>query len=178
MTLTWADVDLARSTIVVRESKTDAGVRTVNIVPILRDELAAYSARAKGDPDVLVFGSSNGKPQSPSNIRRRLLAVAVKAANVKLAKAKAEPIPVKLTPHSLRRTFASLLFALGEAPPYVMAQMGHTTAELTLSVYARQMARRDGEPERLKALVEGADWTLTDTSGDVVDLNEHRRRVA
>jgi integrase len=65
---------------------------------------------------VLVFGSSNGKPQSPSNIRRRLLAVAVKAANVKLAKAKAEPIPVKLTPHSLRRTFASLLFALEVVP--------------------------------------------------------------
>jgi integrase len=50
LALTWADVDLARSTIVVRASKTDAGVRTVNIVPILRDELAAYSARAKGDP--------------------------------------------------------------------------------------------------------------------------------
>jgi len=66
-------------------------VRTVNIVPILRDELAAYSARAKGDPDVLVFGSSNGRPQSPSNIRRRLLAQAVEGANEKLAKAKAEP---------------------------------------------------------------------------------------
>jgi hypothetical protein len=36
-----------------------------------------------------------------------------------------------------------------------MAQMGHTTAELTLAIYARQMNRRDGEPERLKALVEG-----------------------
>jgi len=178
LALTWADVDLARSTIVVRASKTDAGVRTVNIVPILRDELAAYSARAKGEPDALVFGSSNGRPQSPSNIRRRLLAVAVKAANVKLAKARAEPIPVALTPHSLRRTFASLLFAIGETPPYVMAQMGHTTAELTLAVYARQMARRDGEPARLKALVEGADWTLTDTNGDVADLNETRRHVA
>ncbi len=34
-----------------------------------------------------------------------------------------------------------------------MAQMGHTTPNLTLAVYARQMDRRDGEPERLKALV-------------------------
>jgi hypothetical protein len=40
--------------------------------------------------------------------------------------------------------------------PYVMAQMGHTTAELTLAVYARQIGRRDGEPERLKTLVQGA----------------------
>jgi hypothetical protein len=39
-----------------------------------------------------------------------------------------------------------------------MAQMGHTTPSLTLAIYARQMDRRDGEPERLKALVEGRDW--------------------
>jgi hypothetical protein len=37
--------------------------------------------------------------------------------------------------------------------------MGHTTPSLTLAIYARQMDRRDGEPERLKALVEGRDWT-------------------
>jgi hypothetical protein len=67
-------------------------------------------------------------------------------------------LPDGLTPHSLRRTFASLLFAIGETPPYVMAQMGHTTPALTLAIYARQMDRRDGEPERLKALVEGRGW--------------------
>ena len=69
-----------------------------------------------------------------------------------------EPPPEGLTPHSLRRTFASLLFAIGETPPYVMAQMGHTTPNLTLAIYARQMDRRDGEPERLKALVAGRAW--------------------
>lgn len=68
------------------------------------------------------------------------------------------PLPEGLTPRSLRRTFASLLFALGETPPYVMAQMGHTTPNLTLAIYARQMDRRDGEPERLKALVEGRNY--------------------
>ena len=36
-----------------------------------------------------------------------------------------------------------------------MNQMGHTTANLTLSVYAKAMAWRDGESERLRALVEG-----------------------
>lgn len=63
----------------------------------------------------------------------------------------------------LRRTFASLLFAIGETPPYVMAQMGHTTPNLTLAIYARQMDRRDGEPDRLRTLVEGSYWTLTTT---------------
>lgn len=72
-----------------------------------------------------------------------------------LAKDERELLPGGLTPHSLRRTFASLLFALGESPPYVMAQMGHTTTNLTLAIYARQMDRRDGEPARLKTLVQG-----------------------
>ncbi len=44
-------------------------------------------------------------------------------------------LPDGLTPHSLRRTFASLLFGLGEPPPYVMSQLGHTTAGFTLALY-------------------------------------------
>jgi hypothetical protein len=36
-----------------------------------------------------------------------------------------------------------------------MAQMGHTSPNLALAIYAREMDRRDGEPERLRALVEG-----------------------
>jgi hypothetical protein len=45
-----------------------------------------------------------------------------------------------------------------------MAQMGHTTPALTLAIYAREMDRRDGEPERLKALVEGLDWAPLGTT--------------
>lgn len=47
------------------------------------------------------------------------------------------------------------MVALGENPTYVMGQLGHEKAEFTLAVYSRQMARRDGESERLRALVEG-----------------------
>ncbi len=166
LALCWQDIDLARGTIKVRAAKTDAGVRTVNIVPVLRDELLAYRSRTLDASNVLVFGSSKGNRQSASNVRRRLLAKAIERANVKLKKAGVEPIP-SLTPHGLRRTFASLLFAIGEPAPYVMAMLGHATANLTLAVYARQMNRRDGEPERLKALVEGADWSALDSSSDL-----------
>jgi integrase len=38
------DIDLARGTITVRHSKTDAGVRVVYILPALRGELGAYLA--------------------------------------------------------------------------------------------------------------------------------------
>jgi integrase len=87
------------------------------------------------------------------NLRRRVVGPAVKRASEALTKAGAEPLPDKITPHSLRRTYASILYALGEAPPYVMAQMGHTDPSLALAIYARVMDRRDGEPERLAALV-------------------------
>jgi integrase len=136
-------VDLARGTITVRAAKTDAGVRTVNILPVLRDELGAYRARLDSTPDALVFATATGRRQGATNVRRRMLAKAVEQANKQLAKDETEPPPEGLTPHSLRRTFASL-FAIGETPPYVMAQMGHTTASLTLAIYARQMNRRDG----------------------------------
>jgi integrase len=155
LSLRWRDVDLARSTITVRAAKTDAGVRTVNVLPVLSDELDAYRARLDPPADALVFGTAMGRRQGATNMRRRVLTKAVELANAKLAENDTEPLPEGLTPHSLRRTFASLLFAIGEAPPYVMAQMGHTTPNLTLAIYARQMDRRDGEPERLLALVDG-----------------------
>jgi integrase len=148
----------------VRAAKTDAGVRVVNILPVLRDELGDYRARLDPAPDALIFATTTGHRHGATNVRRRVLAKAVEQANEQLAKNNAAPLPEGLTPHSLRRTFASLLFALGEAPPYVMAQMGHTTPNLTLAIYARQMDRRDGEPERLKALVEGREWAPLGTS--------------
>jgi integrase len=100
-----------------------------------------------------------------TNIRRRVLDEAVKHAHARLAVDGFEPLPDGLTPDSLRRTFASLLFAIGETPPHVMAQMGHATPNLTFAIYARQMDRRDGEPERLKALVEGGEWAAMGSSG-------------
>jgi integrase len=49
-------------------------------------------------------------------VRKRVLAPAVVLANARLAKRDAEPLPEGLTPHSLRRTCASILVALGWDP--------------------------------------------------------------
>jgi len=43
-------------------------------------------------------------------------------------------------------------------------QLGHTNAAFTLSVYAEAMDARDGELERIKALVNGAEWAPRGTS--------------
>jgi integrase len=49
------DVNLADGRITVRASKTDAGVRMIDLLPILHDELATLKARSPIDPDGLVF---------------------------------------------------------------------------------------------------------------------------
>jgi integrase len=157
LSMRWSEIDLERGTIMIGASKTEAGLRTVNLLPVLHDELVGYQAIVDSAPDSLVFATSSGREYGATNIRRRILARAVEVANAQLRARDEEPLPERLTPHSLRRTFASVLFAIGEPPPYVMAQMGHTTPNLTLAIYARQMNRRDGEPERLKALVQGSE---------------------
>ena len=41
-----------------------------------------------------------------------------------------------------------------------MGQVGHTDSKMTINVYAQVMSRKDGERERLRALVNAADWTV------------------
>lgn len=153
--LRWRDVDLLRGTIRVCQAETDAGVRIVHMLPILRRELGQYRSHIQAAPGQAVFPTAVGRPLGSSNIRVRMLARAVENANADLESRGQQPLPTGLTPHSLRRTFASLLFALGEPPTYVMSQIGHTTPVLTLAIYAREMSRRDGERQRLKTLVAG-----------------------
>jgi integrase len=165
--LAWRDVDPARGTITVRASKTDAGERVIDLLPVLREQLTEYRA-ALGEvaPDALVFGTGAGGAQQPSNVRRRILAPAVARANKRLDREGLERLPERLTPHSLRRTFASILVAVGNDPTYVMGQLGHTDPGLTVRIYSHQMRRRDGERERLNALVNGESLAPAGTRAD------------
>ncbi len=79
---------------------------------------------------------------------------AVARACKRLEAAGLPPLP-KLTPHSLRRTFCSLLYALGEDPGTVMDEMGHTDPALALRVYRQAMRRGEHEKIELRELVEG-----------------------
>ena len=161
--LRWRDVDLASGRLTVGQAKTDAGVRAVDLVRALRDELAAQKAGRHPRPDELVFATSRGGPQNASNVRNRLMASAVELANENREDDGEAPLP-RLTPHSLRRTFASLLYALGHDPSYVMDQMGLTDPRLALRIYAHAMRRGDDEKAHLRALVEGTEWEPSGTT--------------
>jgi integrase len=71
----------------------------------------------------------------------------------------AQPLPLGITPHKLLHTFASILVAIGKDPTYVTQQLGHADPAFTLRVYSHVMRRSPEERERLKALVEGHDWS-------------------
>ena len=154
--LRWRDIDLAAGRLRVIDSKTDAGVREVELLPLLREELTTHKAGCHiASGNALVFATGTGGPQNQSNVRNRTLAGSVKLANERREQAGFGSLPQGLTPHSLRRTFISLLLAAGEDPPYVMRQVGHRDPKVTLGVYAQVMFRKDGERERLRALVHG-----------------------
>lgn len=156
LALRWRDVDLSAGHLTVRAAKTDAGVREVELLPALRDELATHKAStARPGTNEFVFATATGRPQTASNVRRRILDRSVKRANERREEAGEPPLPDGLTPHSLRRTFASILSALGRELRVAMDQLGHADPRMTLSVYTRTMQRGQDERDRLRALVEG-----------------------
>jgi integrase len=162
VSLDWRDVDLLAGRLHVRASKTAAGTRYVTLRPTLRDELAALkdnlAARNGGnDPadNTPVFPTQRGGRTRPDNLRPRILAKSVERANENLAKQKRVPLPVGLTPHKLRHTFASILYALGVDPGVVMDEMGHTDPALALRLYRHSMRRGEDEKAKLRALVNG-----------------------
>jgi integrase len=102
----------------------------------------------------------------------------VKRANEIRAERELPPLPDRLTPHSLRRTFASVLYALGEDPGVVMDEMGHTDPALALRVYRQTMRRGDDEKAQLRALVEGVEVAEIGRRGVVADNSTAGIRAA
>jgi integrase len=87
--------------------------------------LAAHLSDADGaDPNPLVFTSPHGHPLRYRNFTDRVWRPALATAGI-------PPIGV----HVLRHTCASLLIARGAPIKAIQAQLGHASAELTLSRY-------------------------------------------
>ena len=80
--LDLADIDLAHRKIRVKDAKTEAGVRSVDVTDRLADELRAYLATRAGDPPTApAFPTRTGNRRDKDNIRNRVLAPALRRAN-------------------------------------------------------------------------------------------------
>jgi integrase len=137
------DVDLAAGRLAVHDAKTDAGAREVDLTPALRELLIEHHAgAAHAAPDDPFFATHSGRPRDKDNVRNRVLRPALERAAVRLRDVDAPALPEAITPHSLRRTYISLLLTAGADPQYVMQQVGHTDPALTLRIYAQVLKRR------------------------------------
>ena len=167
--LRWRDVDLAGGRLRVVDSKTEAGVRWVPIMPALREELVARKLSTNfSAPNDKVFATGKGGTWSRDNARKRIFDKAVELADEQLEEADLSPIPEELTPHSLRHTYISLRVALGDDPAVISQDAGHADMGVTFRIYTHVMRLQDGDRERLKALVNGIVWAPmgTGASGD------------
>ena len=176
-------VNVARGTLTIVRSKTDAGRRTVDLTPALRDELALWldrcSFKAPTDP---AFPTGKGGFDNRQNVRRRLLLPAIEKANTQLAADGIEPI-TGVGLHGLRRTFATLRCAVGDDPAYTAAQLGHTDARFTMRVYtgATKHRGRLTAAER-RAYDQAVQWALMSsaafTDGDTANVTDGGTPVA
>jgi integrase len=169
LSLRWQGVNLADRKVRVAASKTDAGVRTVDLTPTLAELLSEYRARTHHGADAdWVFPTAAGRRDNPSNVRTRFLSAAVERANERLADAGQQRM-VAVTPHSLRRTCISLLLAAGADVPYVMAQVGHNDPKTTLGVYAQVIASKTDHGAALDGLVGATDWAATGSERPIAE---------
>jgi integrase len=136
--LTWERVELIRRSSHLRiprsATKTDAGERNVPIVVALEARLLAHQELHPSRPGQPAFPTRNQTRQHPDNIRSRILAPIRDRAN-ELLEEEGRLAIGQMTPHSLRRTFASILAACDVPPRRAMYLMGHTDPSLTLAVY-------------------------------------------
>lgn len=153
------DIDLVKAKLHIRDSKTEAGVRVVDIHPRLLNELTAYYRnRQEQDLDAPAFTTSRGTERDKDNIAKRVVGPVVARANQLRAQRNQPPIRAHVTPHTFRRTYITYVIAAGYDLPYVQAQVGHSDPTITLGFYAQLMKRadRDQLKAEIRALLDAA----------------------
>jgi integrase len=156
-----AQVDLQRSRLKLTDSKTEAGVREVEISLHLRDELLEHvmdrrARKLPHGPADHFFGTSSGSRRDADRFRDRILARAVERANANRNALGLAELPA-ITPHSLRRTWATFAAMIGRDPKWIASQIGHTSPSFTFSVYQQVATRRFVDEQALWSLMRFAD---------------------
>ena len=115
--LNWGNIDISSG--IVRVAKGKGGKARAAVVGIkTRRVLIAYRRGILHEDKHPVFQISNGKRLSPNGLRSILLRISERAG-------------FHITPHTLRRTFATLSLRAGMNLIQLQAMMGHSSLEMT-----------------------------------------------
>jgi len=115
--LTWGDIDILTGIIRIAKGKGGkarsvvAGVKT-------RRALLAYRREIEHEDEKPAFQTSTGKRLTHGGLRSSLLRIGKKAG-------------IHITPHALRRTFATLSLRAGMNLIQLQAMLGHSSLEMT-----------------------------------------------
>jgi integrase len=141
--LRWSDLDFTHGKINVSRSKTKRGVREIDMIPWLREELLTYRA-AVGTPDLdaPAFPTREGFHRTKDNLNRNVIRPVVRAANDARRERSMPPLPVAVTAHTFRRTYVTLMLEAGAPLTYVQDQVGHEDTKTTQEIYARVLRRQ------------------------------------
>jgi integrase len=141
LALTWADVDLIQSLIVVRRSWSRGAEtttksrkrRTIAMAPTVAQAIARHATfTSYGAPDNRVFAHpESGKVLDEGWVRSRFVA-AQEAAEVPVYKM-----------HDTRSTFATILWSRGEAISSIQAFLGHADVRTTMGYIVGYHERGD-----------------------------------
>jgi integrase len=143
------DVDLTKARFYVQDSKTEAGIRDVDIHGRLLSELHLYREQlGSGAMEEPTFPTLTGTRRNKDNVRLRVVNPVVRRANEIRAARNQPPIHLHVTPHTFRRTYITYMLAAGHDVPYVQSQVGHLDPTITLAVYAQLIRRPDRERMR------------------------------
>ena len=142
----------------VGRDKTDAGMREVDMLPLLREILTEHkAASARTGPDDPVFVTSTGKPRSRHNLRQDVVDAVMTHANRLVEQHGLQPLPLGITPHKLRHTYASILVAIGKNPTYAAARP-HRPGLHTAGLLPHDAPQRGRARAAQSAFVQGHVW--------------------
>jgi integrase len=156
--LRWCDVDLKNREIHIRHQirggqlvapKTPKAARRVP----LGDEMSSILRRHKlaskfSAPDDFVFASNTGTALNPTNVRNRGLNPALRAAGL-------DGLSPKITFHSLRHAFASIMIPQGVTSVVLADLMGHTDSRTTERIYIH-LFNRERTDEQVREAMQAA----------------------
>jgi integrase len=150
--LRWTEVDLARRTATLGDTKTGRSLR-----PLSNAACDVLRTLTRSDDDALVFQATRGDGPM-AGFRKFWMKIA-----------KLGELPSDITPHTLRHSFASLAGDLGYSEPTIAALVGHqgrsVTSRYIHAADAVLLAAADAVADRTAALMAGVVTQLRQAAG-------------
>lgn len=140
------DIDWHNNQIVVRRSmwrgrftspKSKYSKRRIDMTPYLAHELKKHLLSSPPSEMDLVFCNNKGKPLAPSSLIRNHFLPALRRAKLR-----------RVTFHSLRHSYASILIEQGLNLKYIQRQLGHSSIKITADLYGHLLSEANYEAGR------------------------------